>query len=279
MSSRPWNLRLNLDDFNGLVSSVYSDSDRALLLQGIALGANGGDAPDSAPAPFLRAWEIGRKMYQEALEFQAAQSERGKASADKRRERSGTAQPSRREPPFEPPFEPPIEPNDNLQSTNLNPQSTNPEQRVRARDGSNHRSGRIPATDWTPLQEHRDLCSVRNVDCDAQLSRFRERNNGQTDTDHGWGVRFTQWLGSAKPERRVSPEQVASPTLQEWMEFARTVNTVKGIGKWPKELAEAGWHENQAKLWKWVQDWRADCQARVNKWAGMEATYQQRGRS
>jgi len=138
---------------------------------------------------------------------------------------------------------------------------------------------KIPASDWTPLQEHRDLCSVRNVDCDAQLSRFRERNNGQTDTDHGWGVRFTQWLGSAKPERRVSPEQVASPTLQEWMEFARTVNTVKGIGKWPKELAEAGWHENQAKLWKWVQDWRADCQARVNKWAGMEATYQQRGRS
>lgn len=291
MSSRPWNLRLNLDDFNGLVSSVYSDSDRALLIQGIALGANGGDAPDSAPAPFLRAWEIGRKMYQEALEFQAAQSERGKASADKRRERNGTAQPSRREPPFEPPFErvfeppiervfePPIEPNDNLQSTNINLQSTNPEQRVRARDGSNRRSGRIPATDWAPLQEHRDLCSVRNVDCDAQLSRFRERSVGQTDTDQGWTVRFRQWLGSAKPERRVSPEQVASPTLQEWMEFAKTVNTVKGIGKWPKELAEAGWHENQAKLWKWVQDWRADCQARVNKWAGMEATYQQRGRS
>lgn len=138
--------------------------------------------------------------------------------------------------------------------------------------------GRIPANDWTPLQEHRDLCSVRNVDCDAQLSRFRERNVGQTDTDHGWGVRFTQWLGSAKPERRVSPEQVASPTLQEWMDFAKTVNTVKGIGKWPKELAEAGWHENQAKLWKWVQDWRADCQARVNRWAGLEATYEQRGK-
>jgi hypothetical protein len=61
------------------------------------------------------------------------------------------------------------------------------------------------------MKEHRDLCSVRNVDCDAQLSRFRERNNGQTDTDQGWGVRFTQWLGSAKPESRVTREQVASP--------------------------------------------------------------------
>ena len=140
-------------------------------------------------------------------------------------------------------------------------------------------AGRIPATDWTPLQEHRDLCSLRNVDCDAQLSRFRERNNGQTDTDQGWGVRFTQWLGSAKPERRVSPEQVASPTLQEWMGFAKTINTIKGIGKWPKEAAEAGWHENQAKGWRFIQDWKADCQARVNRWAGMEATYQQRGRS
>ena len=135
---------------------------------------------------------------------------------------------------------------------------------------------RITASDWTPLQEHRDLAAFRNADIDAQLSRFRERNNVQTDTDQGWSVRFRQWLGSSKPERAVSREAVASPTIEEWMSFARSINDCGNLGKWPKQAAEAGWLENQAKGWRYVTDWQADCQARAKRWAANEATQAQR---
>jgi hypothetical protein len=137
---------------------------------------------------------------------------------------------------------------------------------------------RIPVSAWSPLQEHRDLCAVRNVDCDLQLSRFRERNNGQEDTDQGWGVRFRQWLGRSRPERALPAEAVASPTMQEWIDYARTVNNHGDLGKWPREAAEAGWEENQAKGWKWVSDWQADCRARAKRWAANEATQAQRRR-
>ena len=282
MTARPWNLRLNLDDFNGLVASVYSDYDRALILQGIALGANGGEPPDGAPPPFLKAFDIGKKMYQEAVEYQDEQSRRGRASAERRREKFGTAQPRRTEPPFEPPFEPgfepPPEPNDNRQSTNPNPQSTELEHPPKPphADDVPAAPNRITASDWTPLQEHRDLAAFRNADVDAQLARFRERNSGQTDTDQGWSVRFRQWLGSARPERSLPREAVASPTVEEWMEFARSVNNCGNLGKWPKESAEAGWLENQAKGWRYVTDWQADCQARAKRWAANEATQAQR---
>ena len=140
---------------------------------------------------------------------------------------------------------------------------------------SSSNSGRIPASDWSPLQEHRDIAAFRNADIDAQLSRFRERNAGQTDTDQGWSVRFRQWLGSARPERR---DHVASdaPTMEEWIAFARTINNHGALGKWPKESAEAGWLENQAKGWRYVSDWQADCQARAKRWAANEATQAQR---
>ena len=155
-------------------------------------------------------------------------------------------------------------------STEGNPPKSIPKQRVR------EASGRMSVDEWTPLQEHRDLAAVRNADIDAQLSRFRERNNGQTDTDQGWSVRFRQWLGSSKPERSVSREAVASPTVEQWMEFARSVNDCGNLGKWPKQAAEAGWLENQAKGWRYVTDWQADCQARAKRWAANEATQAQR---
>lgn len=277
MSARAWNLRLNLDDFNALAGSMYLDLDRALALQGMVLGANGGEIPGDVPVAFLRGWDLGRKMYQEALDFQAQQSMKGKVSAEKRRERTGTAQPHKIEPipnSGSNSGSTNLEPNDNLQSTIPNPQSTiQAEQRVR------EASGRMSANEWEPLQEHRDLAAFRNADIDAQLSRFRERNNGQTDTDQGWSVRFRQWLGSARPERSLPREAVASPTVEQWMEFARSVNDCGNLGKWPKQAAEAGWLENQAKGWRYVTDWQADCQARAKRWAANEATQVQRRKS
>ena len=281
MSARAWNLRLNLDDFNALAGSMYLDLDRALALQGMVLGANGGEIHGDVPVAFLRGWDLGRKMYQEALDFQAQQSMKGKVSAEKRRERTGTAQPHKIEPipnSGSNSGSTNLEPNDNLQSTIPNPQSTELEHPPKPphADDVPAAPNRITASDWTPLQEHRDLAAFRNADIDAQLSRFRERNAGQTDTDQGWSVRFRQWLGSARPERSVSREAVASPTVEEWMEFARSVNDCGNLGKWPKQAAEAGWLENQAKGWRYVTDWQADCQARAKRWAANEATQAQR---
>ena len=92
-SDRVWNLRLNLDEFNSLIASVFTDGDRALLLQGFSLGCNGGPLPDGVPPAFMRGWMFGNSSRDEAEEFKARQSAKGKASAESRREKSGTAQP------------------------------------------------------------------------------------------------------------------------------------------------------------------------------------------
>lgn len=162
-------------------------------------------------------------------------------------------------------------------STEVTPPKSIPkQQRGREEDAS----GRMSANDWEPLREHRDLCAIRRADCDLQLARFRERNVGTLDTDQGWSVRFSQWIGRSRPERSVPPEAVASPTLDEWMAYAREVSRGKGPNgeAWPKPLAEAGWHENQAKGWKFVQDWKADCNSRALRWSGYEETNVQRTR-
>lgn len=280
---RAWNLRLNLDEFNALAVSLYADADRALALQGMTLGANGGSLPEGVPEAFRRGWNLGTRMHQEALEYQALQAERGRASAEKRRQSTGSAQPQRFEPPFEPVLEPPFGVSSNLttidnrQSSELQP--TIPEQRGRVRDGSNDGSGRISASEWEPLREHRDLCAVRNADCDLQLSRFRERNVGQTDTDQGWGVRFMQWLGRAKPERSVPAEAVASPTLDQWIEEGKALNNANPKNpEWSWEACEAIWHENQAKGWRYVQDWKASIRAAYNRFVGQEHHFSNRRR-
>ena len=64
--SRTWNLRLNLDEFNALAASLYTDADRALALQGMLLGMNAGPFPEGVPQAFFRGWETGAKMRQEA---------------------------------------------------------------------------------------------------------------------------------------------------------------------------------------------------------------------
>lgn len=92
-SERVWNLRLNLDEFNGMMASIFTDSDRALLLQGLSLGCNGGDLPGDVPRAFESGWEFGHAAREEADEYKARQAEKGKASASARRDRAGTAQP------------------------------------------------------------------------------------------------------------------------------------------------------------------------------------------
>lgn len=123
-----WNLRLNLDKLNGLNNRCRTDAERLQAFQGFLAGCNGAEPlEDDAPA-FRRGWELGSATHEEAARYHQAQSERGRASAAKRMEKTGSAQPQKPttvrtdlEPPFEPVFEPPLEPRF---EPNLNPQST-----------------------------------------------------------------------------------------------------------------------------------------------------------
>jgi len=90
---RTWNLRMNLDEFNALVSSLFADDARALALQGLSLGCNRGPCPDGAPDPFRRAWEIGSGWRSEAECFIEKKKDAGSASAKARREKYGSSQP------------------------------------------------------------------------------------------------------------------------------------------------------------------------------------------
>ena len=206
-------------------------------------------------------WGFGSECYTEAQDFRESKARGGRASADARKAASGTAQP-----PEIPRFSNRLERCSNSARTHFRTHVEPANSQQPASNSQNEQStgARIPVAEWEPLREHRDLCAIRRADCDLQLSRFRERNVGNLDTDQGWGVRFTQWIGRSRPERSVPPEAVASPTFDEWMSYAREVSRGKGPNgeSWPKPLAEAGWHENQAKGWKFVQDWKADCNSR-----------------
>ena len=95
MTSRPWNFRFNLDEWNTLVGSIFTDLDRSLCLQGLGLGINGGDLPDEVPGAFARGWDFGKAMRDEVDEFRVKQSAKGVTSAANRAAKYGTAQPSK----------------------------------------------------------------------------------------------------------------------------------------------------------------------------------------
>lgn len=95
MPPRIWNLRINLDEFNAALGSVFTDEDRALLLQGMGLGFNGGLCSNSVPAPFRTGYVIGFESRNEADGYQQKKSIAGLASAETRKGRYGTAQPSK----------------------------------------------------------------------------------------------------------------------------------------------------------------------------------------
>ncbi len=214
MTARPWNLRLNLDDFNGLVASVYSDYDRALILQGIALGANGGSLPDGAPPSFLKAFEVGAKMYQEAVEYQDKQARRGRASAERRREKFGTAQPHRAEPPFEPPFEPGFEPlpepNDNRQSNNDDLQSSELKLPPIVPQTQKQRGTFVPPSEEETLEHCKDKHPDWHPSSVSELWHHYDAT-GWTDKDgkqiKNWKNKFSVIYGFKKEKGNTGPTE------------------------------------------------------------------------
>jgi len=44
----------------------------------------------------------------------------------------------------------------------------------------------IPCSDFSPTQEHQDICAFRGASFEHQLARFRDLNKSATDTAQGW---------------------------------------------------------------------------------------------
>jgi hypothetical protein len=118
--SRTWNLRLNLDEFNALLTSLFTDVDRAWALQGLGLGANAGQAPEDAPPSFQRGFALGAAMRQETEDYRRMKSEFGAMGG---RPKKPDGLPSGL-PDGEPSGEPSGEPNP--QSSILNPLNEKP---------------------------------------------------------------------------------------------------------------------------------------------------------
>lgn len=92
---RIWNLRLNLDEFNGLVGSAFTTHDRSDILQGMIVGVNGGELPEDCSKVVRRSFEVCSRWRQEAEGYTLNQSNAGRASVQARKARLGTAQPSK----------------------------------------------------------------------------------------------------------------------------------------------------------------------------------------
>lgn len=91
--SRIWNLRLNLDEFNALVGMAFSETDKANTLNGLMAGLNGASLPEGCSSGVRAAFEVASRWRQEAEGFVNSQSIAGKASAEARKKKFGSAQP------------------------------------------------------------------------------------------------------------------------------------------------------------------------------------------
>ena len=70
------------------------------------------------------------------------------------------------------------------------------------------------------------------------------------------------------------------PTLDEWIDEGKRLNREarNGTPEWSWEACEAIWHDNQAKGWRFTQDWKAAILAAYNRFLGIERQFADRRR-
>lgn len=91
--SRIWKLQMNLDELNALMGAALCDQDRAMLLGGLVCGCNAGTLPEQCSQLVHDAFTIGYGWRKEAQDFKDLKGAAGKASAEARRIKFGTANP------------------------------------------------------------------------------------------------------------------------------------------------------------------------------------------
>lgn len=91
-------------------------------------------------------------------------------------------------------------------------------------------------------------------------------------TAHGKAV---EW-GTLQPRIAALPP----PTLDEWIDEGKRLNREarNGTPEWSWEACEAIWHDNQAKGWRFTQDWKAAILAAYNRFVGIERQFADRRR-
>lgn len=95
MADRTWTVRVNLDDLGAEMLVLDSDAERGAWMTGFQVGAAGGPCRETWSDAKRRGWEFGSRSFAEAEKFRAKKAAAGQASADARRSRSGSAQPSK----------------------------------------------------------------------------------------------------------------------------------------------------------------------------------------
>ena len=169
---RIWNLRLNLDELNAANLSGMTDQIRSELWLGLVYGCNGLDMPEGSSKHLRSTFEIGSAWRGEALAHQEKMSLGGKASAENRKQKTGTAQPTKPRSTFEAPSE-----GSSNQSTIYNLQSTN-QQPEKASSPSRARGPRKPKKQIHIPEEYlKDL----QVICDDWPRRSKKQEGGYQD--------------------------------------------------------------------------------------------------
>lgn len=69
----------------------------------------------------------------------------------------------------------------------------------------------IPCSEFSPTQEHRDICAFRGASFEHQLARFRDLNKSATDTAQGWEARFRAFCSKSRPEVIQAPISPPAP--------------------------------------------------------------------
>ena len=91
---RTWKIQINLDEFNALCGAAFTESERSALLGGLQLGCNNGTLPEHCSNIVRTAFEAALGWRQETEGFRLKQSGAGKASAEARKVKFGSANPN-----------------------------------------------------------------------------------------------------------------------------------------------------------------------------------------
>ncbi len=230
--SRTWNLRLNLDELNALCMSLVTDQDRALALQGIALGCNGGPLQDGAPSAFSRAWDIGHAMRTEAEEYRKGRSANG----------SGGGKPSHRKDLGEP-----------CERTTWLPHGTPHGAPSPVPHGTPHGLPNPITASWKREPEN--------------LEPKNHQEPGQkTRLNHAWDpATFKNQPLPVTPRERVREDEPA-PTHQADARQARLERWTRRRAEWVKSQGDVDYAAMPGKL-----QWRSYCRAVHPEWQEAKA--------
>jgi hypothetical protein len=73
----------------------------------------------------------------------------------------------------------------------------------------------IPCSDFSPTQEHQDICAFRGASFEHQLARFRDLNKSANDTAQGWEARFRSFCSKSRPEVNQAPISPPAPRQEQ----------------------------------------------------------------